>query len=87
MQVIKAPRREGAGRLLSLRRGVIYFTGCEFFFLAHPCPMCLAAMSSCSPDRVVFVTTREYSSRYYIDRKYFRPLRISFDGWPGRGSQ
>jgi tRNA(Arg) A34 adenosine deaminase TadA len=48
------------------------FTGCEFYILAHPCPMCLAAMYYCSPDRVVFITTREDYSRYYVDdRKYF----------------
>jgi tRNA(Arg) A34 adenosine deaminase TadA len=34
--------------------------------------MCLAAMYYCSPDRVVFVTTREDYSRFYSDhRKYF----------------
>ena len=48
------------------------FTGCDFYILAHPCPMCLAAMYYCSPDRVVFVTTRDDYSCYYIDdRKYF----------------
>jgi len=34
--------------------------------------MCLAAMYYCSPDRVVFITTRDDYSRYYVDdRKYF----------------
>ncbi len=48
------------------------FTGCEFYILAHPCPMCLAAMYYCSPERVVFITTRDDYSRYYIDdRRYF----------------
>jgi guanine deaminase len=48
------------------------FSGCEFFILAHPCPMCLAAMYYCSPDRVVFITSRDDYSRYYADdRKYF----------------
>jgi guanine deaminase len=48
------------------------FSGCEFYILAHPCPMCLAAMYYCSPDRVVFITTREdYSAYYTDDRKYF----------------
>lgn len=47
--------------------------GCEFFILAHPCPMCLAAMYYCSPDKVTFITTREEYSQYYIDdRKYFK---------------
>ena len=49
-----------------------HMQGCEFYILAHPCPMCLAAMYYCSPDRVVFITTREEYSAYYIDnRKYF----------------
>ena len=49
-----------------------HFTGCEFYLMAHPCPMCLAAMYYCSPDRVVFITTREDYSRDYVDdRKYF----------------
>src|SRR5262245_48067529 len=48
------------------------FTGCEFYILAHPCPMCLAAMYHCSPDRVVFITSREEYSQYCVDdRKYF----------------
>lgn len=47
--------------------------GCEFYILAHPCPMCLAAMYYCSPDKVIFITTREDYSAYYIDdRKYFK---------------
>ena len=29
-----------------------HFTGCTFYILAHPCPMCLAAMFYCSPDKV-----------------------------------
>jgi tRNA(Arg) A34 adenosine deaminase TadA len=52
--------------------GTEHFTGCEFFILAHPCPMCLAAMYYCSPDRVTFITTRDDYSQFYIDdRKYF----------------
>jgi tRNA(Arg) A34 adenosine deaminase TadA len=48
------------------------FTGCEFYIMAHPCPMCLAAMYYCSPERVVFITTREeYSEFYSDDRRYF----------------
>jgi guanine deaminase len=59
--------REAAAKLQSEN-----FAGCEFYILAHPCPMCLAAMYYCSPDRVVFITTRDDYSRYYIDdRKYF----------------
>ena len=49
-----------------------HFTDCEFYILAHPCPMCLAAMYYCSPKRVVFITTRDdYSREYVDDRKYF----------------
>ncbi len=49
-----------------------HFTGCAFYLLAHPCPMCLAAMYYCSPDRVVFITTRDDYAPYYVDdRKYF----------------
>jgi len=59
--------REAAAKL-----GSEHLTGCEFYILAHPCPMCLAAMYYCSPDRVVFITTRDDYSRYYVDdRKYF----------------
>ena len=48
------------------------FTGCDFDILAHPCPMCLAAMFYCSPERVIFITRREDYSRYYTDdRRYF----------------
>jgi tRNA(Arg) A34 adenosine deaminase TadA len=56
----------------SAKLGTEHFTGCEFYILAHPCPMCLAAMYYCSPERVVFITTREDYSRYYTDdRRYF----------------
>ena len=49
-----------------------HFTGCTFYILAHPCPMCCAAMYYCSPDKVVFITTREeYANHYVDDRKYF----------------
>lgn len=59
--------REAAAKLQSE-----HFTGCEFFILAHPCPMCLAAMYYCSPERVTFVTSREEYSVYYTDdRRYF----------------
>jgi tRNA(Arg) A34 adenosine deaminase TadA len=59
--------REAAAKLQSE-----HFTGCEFYILAHPCPMCLAAMYYCSPERVTFITSREEYSQYYVDdRKYF----------------
>ena len=48
-----------------------HLIGCEFYILAHPCPMCLAAMYYCSPDRVFFLTRREeYAAFYQDDRKY-----------------
>ncbi|BCA53820.1 putative cytidine/deoxycytidylate deaminase [Nitrospira sp. KM1] len=56
-----------------------HLIGTEFYLLAHPCPMCLAAMYYCSPDRVVFITKREdYSGYYQDDRKY-----ISFSSFYG----
>jgi guanine deaminase len=49
-----------------------HLTDCEFYILAHPCPMCLAAMYYCSPLRVTFITLREDYKQYYEDdRKYF----------------
>ncbi len=49
-----------------------HLTDCEFFILAHPCPMCLAAMYYCSPLKVTFITTRDEYKKYYEDhRKYF----------------
>ena len=48
------------------------FEDCEFYILAHPCPMCLGAMYYCSPKKVIFITTRDDYSAYYVDdRKYF----------------
>ena len=59
-------------RAASAKLGTEHFHGCEFTILAHPCPMCLAAMYYCSPDRVAFITTREDYSKFYVDdRKYF----------------
>lgn len=46
--------------------------GCEIYVPAHPCPMCLGALYYCSPDRVIFITTRdEYAQYYKDDKKYF----------------
>ena len=54
-----------------------HFTGCTFYILAHACPMCLAAMYYCSPDKVIFITTRdEYAAHYVDDRKYFTLLNF-----------
>jgi guanine deaminase len=38
-----------------------HLMGCEFYILAHPCPMCLAAM---------YYTREEYGAFYQDDRKY-----------------
>jgi tRNA(Arg) A34 adenosine deaminase TadA len=54
-------------REASAKLGTEHLIVCEFYILAHPCPMCLAAMYYCSPDRVVFITTRDDYSRYYVD--------------------
>ncbi|HJT20672.1 MAG TPA: nucleoside deaminase [Nitrospira sp.] len=60
-----------------------HLIGCDFYILAHPCPMCLAAMYYCSPDRVVFIMRREdYSPFYQDDRKY-----ISFASFYGEFSK
>ncbi|KAG4070912.1 hypothetical protein HA402_011138 [Bradysia odoriphaga] len=49
-----------------------HLTNCTFYVLAHPCPMCLAAMYYCSPNKVVFLTTREDYGKYYKDsRRWF----------------
>lgn len=54
------------------RLGTEHLTGATIYVLAHPCPMCLGALYYCSPDEVVFLTTREeYESHYVDDRKYF----------------
>jgi tRNA(Arg) A34 adenosine deaminase TadA len=66
--------------------GTEHFTGCEFYILAHPCPMCLAAMYYCSPDRVVFITTRDDYSRYYVDDGSISRLRTSTSRSASRGS-
>ncbi|POX36963.1 tRNA-specific adenosine deaminase [Streptomyces sp. Ru73] len=52
--------------------GTEHLTGTVIYVLAHPCPMCLGALYYCSPDEVVFLTTREeYEPHYVDDRKYF----------------
>ena len=65
-----------------------HLTGCTFYILAHPCPMSLAAIYYCSPDRVVFITTRDDYSKYYVDdRKYFTLLNFYDEigkGWQER---
>lgn len=52
--------------------GTEHLTGTTIYVLAHPCPMCLGSLYYCSPDQVVFLTTREdYEPHYVDDRKYF----------------
>lgn len=52
--------------------GTEHLTDATIYVLAHPCPMCLAALYYCSPAEVVFVTTRDaYAPHYVDDRKYF----------------
>ncbi|MGQ3888538.1 nucleoside deaminase [Legionella sp. CNM-1927-20] len=59
-------------RIATAKLGCEHLYDCEFYILAHPCPMCLAAMYYCSPKKVIFITTREeYKTFYKDDRKYF----------------
>ncbi|QSE94774.1 nucleoside deaminase [Rhodococcus pseudokoreensis] len=52
--------------------GTEHLTGATIYVLAHPCPMCLGSLYYCSPDEVVFLTTRaDYEGYYVDDRKYF----------------
>ncbi|RDH79089.1 nucleoside deaminase [Mycolicibacterium moriokaense] len=52
--------------------GTENLAGATIYVLAHPCPMCLGSLYYCSPDEVVFLTTRETYAQYYADdRKYF----------------
>ncbi|QCQ91374.1 nucleoside deaminase [Rhodococcus sp. SGAir0479] len=55
-----------------VRLGTEHLVGATIYVLAQPCPMCLGALYYCSPDEVVFLTTREaYQPHYVDDRKYF----------------
>ncbi|MEU0847237.1 MULTISPECIES: nucleoside deaminase [Streptomyces] len=52
--------------------GTEHLVGSTIYVLAQPCPMCLGALYYCSPDEVVFLTTRDaYEPHYVDDRKYF----------------
>jgi guanine deaminase len=54
------------------RLGSPSLEGYEVYVLAHPCPMCLGALYYASPDRVIFVVTREEEGRHYRDdQRYF----------------
>ncbi len=55
-----------------VKLGTEHLTGTTICVLAHPCPMCLGSLYYCSPDEVVFLTTRDaYEPHYVDDRKYF----------------
>ena len=55
-----------------VKLGTEHLTGTTIHVLAHPCPMCLGSLYYCSPDEVVFLTTRDAYEPYYVDdRKYF----------------
>ena len=52
--------------------GTGHLAGATIYILAQPCPMCLGSLYYCSPDEVVFLTTRDaYEPHYVDDRKYF----------------
>jgi len=52
--------------------GTEHLVGTTIYVLAHPCPMCLGSLYYCSPDEVVFLTSRDaYEPHYVDDRKYF----------------
>ena len=53
--------------------------GCDIYVLAHPCPMCLGALYYCSPDRVIFITTRDEYAQYYKDDKKYFELESFYD--------
>jgi guanine deaminase len=59
-------------RAACIQLGTEHLTGTTIYVLAHPCPMCLGALYYCSPDQVIFLTSRETYEQYYVDdRKYF----------------
>jgi guanine deaminase len=76
-QVVQTHDPTAHAEILAIRQacnklGTEHLIGCQFYILAHPCPMCLAAMYYTSPDKVTFITTREdYAPYYQDDRKYF----------------
>ena len=59
-------------RIACERLGTPSLEGYEVYVMAHPCPMCLGALYYSSPDKVVYIVTREEEGRYYKDdQKYF----------------
>lgn len=59
-------------REASQKLGSEVLAGCVIYNMAHSCPMCLGAIYYASPDKFVFLTTREKYSQHYSDaRRYF----------------
>jgi tRNA(Arg) A34 adenosine deaminase TadA len=55
-----------------MKLGTEHLLGTTIYVLAHPCPMCLGSLYYCSPDEVIFLTTRDaYEPHHVDDRKYF----------------
>jgi tRNA(Arg) A34 adenosine deaminase TadA len=60
-----------------VRLGTEHLVGATIYVLAHPCPLCLGALHYCSPDEVVFLTTRDaYEPHYVDDRKILRARHV-----------
>ncbi|GAT12132.1 cytidine deaminase [Mycolicibacterium novocastrense] len=76
-QVVQTHDPTAHAEILAIRQactmlGTEHLVGTTIYVLAHPCPMCLGSLYYCSPDEVVFLTTRDDYARYYVDdRKYF----------------
>ena len=59
-------------RKATIKLGTEDLSGCDFYLLAHPCPMCLGALYYCNPDKVIFIIERKDYARFYRDdRRYF----------------
>ena len=59
--------------------GTEHLTGTTIYVLAQPCPMCLGSLYYCSPDRVVFLTTRDAYEPYYVDDRAYFELNSFYD--------
>ena len=62
-----------------MRLGTEHLVDCSIYVLAHPCPMCLGSLYYCSPDEVVFLTTRDAYEPYYVDDRKFFELSTFYD--------
>ncbi|MDG4666854.1 nucleoside deaminase [Mycobacterium sp. 236(2023)] len=56
-----------------------HLTGATIYVLAHPCPMCLGSLYYCSPDEVVFLTTRDDYAAFYVDNRRYFELETFYD--------